>query len=63
MRLVWGGPGRFSGSCDPAKLLVFAGPAPLKIPKAPILTRHELVQMARSEYEIPDPSAIQLSLL
>jgi hypothetical protein len=62
MRVIWGGPGRFSGSCDPKALKIFAGPCPLSVSSVPALAGHELLKMARAEYEIPDPAARQLTL-
>ena len=61
MRLVWGGPGRFSGSCNPEQLQIFAGPTPLEIAERPIVAAEGLLKLVREEYGIPDPSAAQRS--
>lgn len=61
MQVIWGGPGRFSGSCKPERLQIFAAPTPLHRERL-ILDRAEVMAMARAEYEIPDPDARQLQL-
>lgn len=61
-RLIWGGPNRFSGRCDPKGLKIWAGPTPLAQSRLPILAGCEVLQMARAEYEIQDPETKQLAL-
>ena len=61
-RVIWGGPGRFSGRCDADNLKIWAGPTPLEEFSSPILTGDELLRMARAEYEIPNPDEPQLAL-
>lgn len=61
-RVVWGGPGKWSGRCDPEKMRIYAGPTPLEEFKKPVLEGDEILKMAREEYEIPDPLNPQMRL-
>lgn len=61
-RLIWGGPGRFSGRCQPDGLKIWAGPTPLEQFASPVLAGDEVLRMTRAEYEIADPTATQLAL-
>jgi hypothetical protein len=63
MRLIWAAPARFSGSCDPKNLKIFAGPCPLSQSPVPVLAGAALIKMARAKYEILDPASDQLTLL
>lgn len=62
VRRSWGGPGRFSGTCDPNGLKIYAGRCPLTVGSKPIFEGSVTLAMARALYDIADPNEAQQSL-
>ncbi len=61
-RLVWGGPGKMSGQCEPVGLKIYAGRIPLEVSETPIFEGEATLKMAREIYGIPDPDNLQMTL-
>lgn len=61
-RVIWGGPGRMSGACQPDGLKIYAERNPFEVSTRPIFAGRTTLAMARVLYNIPDPDEVQQSL-